>query len=124
MLERARWIWDAPNAQTAAPAGDRFFRATFTVPAGRKITRALSVIGADNTADVYLNGEPIAVESKLPLPAPVDITHLLRPGENVIAVRATHTRADRPAGLIGAVRIEFASGDPILSRPSNRGARS
>jgi alpha-L-rhamnosidase len=117
-LERARWIWDAANAQTSAPLGDRFFRAAFTVPAGRKVTRAISVIGADNTSDVYLNGEQIAVESKLPLPAPVDITHLLRPGENVIAVRASHTRADRPAGLIGAVRIEFASGEPFLFQTS------
>ncbi len=118
-LERARWIWDAANAQTAAPLGDRFFRAAFTVPAGRKVTRAISVIGADNTSDVYLNGERIAVESKLPLPEPVDITHLLRPGENVIAVRASHTQADGPAGLIGAVRIEFASGEPFLFQTSN-----
>uniref|UniRef100_Q01V09 alpha-L-rhamnosidase n=1 Tax=Solibacter usitatus (strain Ellin6076) TaxID=234267 RepID=Q01V09_SOLUE len=120
LLERARWIWDAGNAQAGAPVGNRFFRAAFTVPAGRKVTRALSVIGADNTADVYLNGEPIAVESKLPLPHAVDITHLVRPGENVIAVRATHSRADRPAGLIGGVRVEFASGDPVLLQTSNQ----
>ncbi|HEY1493677.1 MAG TPA: alpha-L-rhamnosidase N-terminal domain-containing protein, partial [Candidatus Solibacter sp.] len=120
VLERARWIWDTNNAQAGAPVGDRFFRAVFTVPAGRKVTRALSVIGADNTADVYLNGEPIAVESKLPLPHAVDITHLVRPGENVIAVKATHSRADRPAGLIGGVRVEFATGDPVLLQTSNQ----
>jgi alpha-L-rhamnosidase len=113
-LERARWIWDAPNAQTAAPAGDRFFRATFTAPAGRKVTRAICVIGADNAADVYLNGEQIAAESRLPLPAAVDITERLRAGDNVIAVRTTHTNGGRPAGLIGGVRIEFASGEPLL----------
>jgi len=120
LLERARWIWDSDRAQAGAPTGDRFFRATFAVPADRKVTRALSVIGADNTADVYLNGEPIAIQSKLPLPHAVDITHLVRPGENVIAVRATHSRADRPAGLIGGVRVEFTSGEPVLLQTSNQ----
>jgi alpha-L-rhamnosidase len=119
LLERAHWIWGTPNAQAGAPIGDRFFRARFTVPAGRQVKRALSVIGADNSADVYLNGEPIAVESKVPLPHAVDITHLVRPGENVIAVRATHSRADRPAGLIGGVRVEFASGEPVLLQTGN-----
>ena len=120
VLEHAHWIWDSPNAQTAAPVGERYFRAAFTVPGGRKITRALSVIGADNTADVWLNGEPIAVESKLPLPHAIDITDRVRAGENMIAVRAGHTRADRPAGLIGGVRIEFASGEPILFQTTNQ----
>ena len=122
-LERARWIWDTANAQTAAPLGDRFFRAAFTVPAGRKVTRAISVIGADNTSDVYLNGEQIAVEQAA----------LARAGRhhapaasrrNVIAVRASHTQADGPAGLIGAVRSNSLRESRSCSRPRTSGAPS
>src|SRR5437868_5711659 len=32
-LEGARWIWGTPNAQSGAPAGNRFFRETFALPA-------------------------------------------------------------------------------------------
>jgi alpha-L-rhamnosidase len=120
LLEHARWIWETSNAQAGAPTGERFFRAAFTIPAGRTVTRALSVIGADNTADVYLNGTAIAIESSVPLPRAVDITQMVRTGENVIAVRTTHSRADKPAGLIGGVRVEFASGEPILLQTGNQ----
>ena len=119
VLERAHWIWDTPHTQATAPAGDRFFRATFLIPAGRKIARALSVIGADDSADVYLNGEQIAAGSGAALPSAIDITQRVRAGENVIAVRATHARADRPGGLIGGVRVEFAAGEPILLQTGN-----
>ena len=79
------------------------------------------MIGADNSADVYLNGEPIAVgEQASRFRLAIDITPLVHAGENVIAVRATHTRADRPAGLIGGVRVEFASGEPILLQTGNQ----
>jgi alpha-L-rhamnosidase len=113
-LEGARWIWDTANAQTSAPVGDCFFRAKFTPPSDRKITRALLIAGAETTSEVFFNGAPAAQNSNAAQPAIVSITTRLRPGENLIAVRASHARANGPAGLIAAVRLEFASGDPIL----------
>src|ERR1035437_3631619 len=119
-LEHAQWIWDTPNAQTKAPAGDRYFRATFAVPAGRKGKRATAVIGADQKCDVYVNGVKVAEASNAAMPPDNDITALLRPGENVIAAQANHARADTPAGLIGAVKIEFESGEPLLIQSGNQ----
>src|SRR5450759_211941 len=113
-LEHAQWIWDTPNAQTKAPAGDRYFRAVFTVPAGRKVKRAIAVVGADNRCEVYFNGQKVAGASNAAMPQDMDITALVRPGENLIAAQATHQRAGTPAGLIGAVKIEFESGEPLL----------
>ena len=113
-LVGARWIWDTANAQTAAPAGDRFFRETFSIPGDHKVTRATCVIGGDNAADAVLNGEKIAVSAGVALPSVVDVTPLIHAGDNTLAVRVAHTRADRPAGFIGAVRVEFTSGDPLL----------
>ena len=38
----------------------------------------------------------------------------------MIAAQATHPRADTPAGLIGAVKIEFESGEPLLIQSGNQ----
>src|SRR5450759_3383257 len=119
-LEHAQWIWDTPNAQTKAPAGDRYFRAVFTVPAGRKVKRAIAVVGADNRCEVYFNGQKVAGASDAAMPQDKAITALVRPGENLIAAQATHQRADTPAGLIGAVKIEFESGDLLLIQSGNQ----
>ena len=119
-LEQAQWIWDAPNAQTKAPAGDRYFRAVFTVPAGRKVKHAVAIVGAEQRCDAWFNGAKIAVSSNASMPEDHDVTGLVRPGENVIAAQATHQRADTPAGLIGAVKIEFESGEPLVITSGNQ----
>ncbi len=116
VLEGAHWIWDTANAQAGAPAGNRFFRDTFSVPADRRITRALCIVGAENQAQVFLNGELVAAASNSGLPEVHDVAPLLHAGENTIAVRAAHQRADTRAGLIGAIQVEFASGEPLLIR--------
>src|ERR1035441_4466822 len=119
-LVHAKWIWDIDGAQTKAPAGDRYFRATFTVPARRKVKRAIAVIGADLRCEVYVNGEKVAESSDAVMPQDHDVTALVHPGENLIAAEASHPRADTPAGLIGAVKIEFESGDPLLIQSGNQ----
>jgi alpha-L-rhamnosidase len=119
-LVGAHWIWDSANAQTAAPEGERFFRETFSIPGGRKIARAICIVGGDNAADAVFNGEKIAVRSGIALPAVADVTPLVHAGENTIAVRVVvHSGAGRPAGLIGAVRVEFTQGEPLLVQTGN-----
>ena len=122
-LEGARWIWDTPQGsagglaaggQAARPAGDRFFREIFTLPADRRVTRAICIVGADNQAQVFFNGELVAANSNSNLPAVKDVTPFIHVGENTIAVRAVHSRPGTLAGLIGAVQVEFASGEPLL----------
>jgi alpha-L-rhamnosidase len=115
----AKWIWDSDGAQSKAPAGDRYFRTTFDVPAGRKVTRAIAVVGADPKCDVYVNGVKVAESSNAVLPEDRDITALLRPGWNLLVAHAAHPRAGTPAGLIGAVKIEFESGEPAIIQSAN-----
>jgi len=119
-LEGARWIWDTANAQSTAPAGDRYFRAALAIPAGRRVTRALLIAGADNSADIFLNGELVAGASNAVMPAAKDVTALIHSGDNLVAVHASHSGANRPAGLIGAVRVEFASGQPLVIQTGNQ----
>ena len=113
-LAEARWIWDVPGAQVSAPVGERYFRETFTIPDGRVVKRAICTAGADDQAQVFFNGEEIAVSSNARLPFVADVSHLVHSGDNVVAVRASRSRQDRPAGLIAAIRVEFASGDPLV----------
>jgi alpha-L-rhamnosidase len=119
ILEGARWIWDSANAEASAPAGDRYFRLAFTVPAGRGIARALAIFGADSNADVYLNGAPVATSSSAAMPQAHYVTQMIHAGENLLAIKAVHDGANSPAGLIGALRIDFTSGDPLIVQTSN-----
>jgi alpha-L-rhamnosidase len=119
-LVRARWIWDASDAHRGAPAGERYFRAVLAVPSGRKITHAVAMIGADSGADVWFNGKQVAINSGPALPIAADITGLVHPGDNSIAVRARHGSTGRPAGLIGAVTVHFDSGEPLILLSDNR----
>ncbi len=114
----ARWIWEAPNAQTSASAGDRFFRYAFTVPEGRAIASAAAIFGAADHADVYLNGAPVAVSSGAASPQVQYVTHLVHAGRNVLAVKVEHAKDDTPAGLMGALRIDFTSGESLIIRTS------
>jgi alpha-L-rhamnosidase len=126
LLEGARWIWDTAETQAAAPAapavasGDRYFRETITLPAGRKIARALCIAGGTENTDVYLNGEPLALRTTAALPPILDIAGLLHPGDNLLAIRGARTRPGRPAGVIAAIRVEFESGEPLVLLSGNR----
>ncbi|MFG1605983.1 family 78 glycoside hydrolase catalytic domain [Actinoplanes sp. NPDC049265] len=95
----ASWIW-YPEGDPAVevPAGTRYFRRTFTVPAA---TRATLAVTGDDTADVWVNGRAVtssprvtdswkrAQTAEVPLVA----------GTNTVAVSATNTSAG-PAGLL------------------------
>ena len=119
-LIQAQWIWNTADAQKSAPAGAVYFRAALGMPADRKITRAVAAIGGDNSADVWINGKQVASGSSAALPIAAEVMGLLHAGENTVAVRAAHPRADRPAGLIGAVAVYFDSGEPMFLRTDNR----
>ena len=118
-LEHAKWVWDGVRDEAGAPPRDRYFRESFNLPTDRKVKRAVCIAGADGQAEVFFNAMEIAGASGAKLPFPADVTHLVRPGKNVVSIRAAHNRADRPAGMIAVVRVEFASGDPLLIASGN-----
>jgi alpha-L-rhamnosidase len=104
-LTKARWIW--------GPTGG-LFSTTFTVPGDRDITRAICVMTADNHFELSVNGTPAGKGSRVQAPEIVDLTSLIHPGSNEVSVRAANPRNTKAGGLVGAVRIEFASGAPLL----------
>jgi beta-galactosidase/beta-glucuronidase len=64
------------------------YRTTFTVPdewQGRRIFLVFD--GVDSACHVWVNGEMVGYSEDSRLPAEFDITDVVRPGENVLAVR-------------------------------------
>jgi alpha-L-rhamnosidase len=124
----AQWVGQAlpPANPTGSPYADfsaahwiragaaREFRTTFTVPPGRSIARAISVFGSAAGADVSVNGAPVANNSSVNIPQVQYVTHLLHPGENSIVVTARPGNDDTAKGVVGALRVEFASGSAII----------
>lgn len=125
-IEKAQWIW-APSPESAStepagakPAGERFFRGTLDVRESRKLVRAICVMGADRQFELFVNGARAGKGSKVNSPEIIDITPQLKSGRNVLAVRTSNRNAGKPAGLIGAVRLEFVTGEPALFATSGR----
>lgn len=113
-LREAQWIWfDEGDPARQAPAETRRFRATLTLPQNRPLSTAMFILGADNSFELQVNGQYAGRGNNVSLPMVIDVAPWLRPGANEILVTARNTRED-PAGVIGALRVEFASGEPLV----------
>ncbi|MFJ1747538.1 alpha-L-rhamnosidase [Streptomyces sp. NPDC088116] len=118
-LDGASWIWFPEGDPTSgAPAATRWFRDGAEVPAG--VTRARLVMAADDGCTAYVNGTRVAHTDAVgpaenwKRPLVVDVTGLLRPGANTIAVSATNA-AVGPAGLLGLLELTTAAGVRTLA---------
>jgi alpha-L-rhamnosidase len=109
-LAGARWIWfpeGDPGVQ--APAGTRYVRKAFTLPAGAAVTRATCAITADDELELFVNGASLGHQTTWQAVKVFDVTGLLVPGANVLAVRAVNTSAS-PAGVIARLAVELGNG--------------
>jgi alpha-L-rhamnosidase len=111
ILKGAHWIWDRADAQEVEV---RHFRTSFTIPDGRRVVRAWCIVGADHQAEVSVNGSVVAFRSDSVAPNMARVESLLHAGDNAITVRAEQTRVGHVSGLIGALRVEFSSGEPLI----------
>ncbi len=113
---RAAWIWLEPGAMTSAPAAPRFFRRVLTIPPGRLLRQALCQMAADDGFTLLVNGQELGRSEGHGTVVSLDLTSRLLPGDNVLAVAAYNKPGppQNPAGLIGALRVEFLDGDPLV----------
>jgi len=110
------WIW-FPEGQpeTAAPVATRYFRRTFELPNDRVIRRAELQLTADNEWACAVNAKHAGAGGNFKTVASMEVTHSLQPGRNVIGAWVKNAGdAPNPAGLIGALRVEFETGDPLI----------
>jgi alpha-L-rhamnosidase len=119
-LEPAQWIW-LPSERTL-PNTFVLFRKEISLPA--QPTRAIGWLTADSRYRLTVNGQrvqwgPAPCDPRQLDVDPFDITALLRPGKNVLAVEVLYYgigegtwAAGKPGLLLHAV-IETAQGDPV-----------
>jgi len=119
-----KWIWHKEPGEpvtTDAPQGKVRFRRSLELSADKVPEGAELIVGVDNTAEVFVNGERAGMfEGWKPL-ARVDIAHLLRPGRNVIAVEANNMAAS-PAGFLGLLKLPGRA--PVLFDANTKSAKS
>ncbi|MFO7973027.1 MAG: family 78 glycoside hydrolase catalytic domain [Candidatus Hydrogenedentota bacterium] len=114
-LAAARWIWFPEGAPAQnAPAEARYFRKVVAVPENKAVSKATAYFAADNRFVLMLNEKRVASGNSFNAAPPVDVRKSLKPGRNVLAVEAVNDgEAANPAGLIGALIIEFKDGEKL-----------
>lgn len=103
-----------PDRNTRWIAGDdaaldTIFRASFTVPAGRRVTRARAVFAAEGDLVASINGREALRGRGVEWLQHALVTALVRPGVNEVAV-AVHGAGAR---LLGRVVVDAEGGAPI-----------
>ena len=112
-LAGAHWVWyPEGDPRVSAPAAHRYFRKSFTVPAGA-VGDAQLVVTGDDTVDVWLNGKPLASSPRdtdaWRRAMLVDLRPALVAGANTLAI-ASRNSAAGPAGLIAHARVVTSGG--------------
>ncbi len=117
-LQEASWVWyPEGNPREKAPPGTRYFRGKMKLPGDRKVTKAMALVAADNGAVVFVNGKQVGQNGGWVAASEMDVKGELKVGENVVAIAATNGGSEaNPAGLIGAVVVEFESGEAMTCR--------
>jgi hypothetical protein len=115
-FDDAQWIW-FPEGKPAenAPAEKRFFRRTFVLPEDRPVRRARLRVSADDAFSARLNGQAVGDGAGHQTGREFNVLRLLKPGTNVLAVRAENKPFDgnNPAGLIVAFEAGFEAGEDL-----------
>lgn len=102
-----KWVWaNEGDALKSAPTGTRYFRKTFTINRDiqKPVDEAFLDITADDTFEVYVNGQKVGSGNSWKRVYRFDVAKLLKHGPNTLAVAATNTSVS-PAGLL--VRLSY-----------------
>lgn len=119
-FEAAAWIWaSAENALREAPAASRWFRFPFALPSGARVESAILLFAANDEAEAFVNGTPVGTATMKMVAKPIDVTRLVRGGNNVLALSARNTGG--PAGLIAALELTLVGGAKFKVRTGDEG---
>lgn len=113
------WIWGTENAATRAPAGLVYFRRVFDL---EEPEQGVVEIACDNLYGLFINNERAGAGIEWQQLDRYDITKLLKPGKNCIAVLAENAEDDS-AGLVVRVTVQEKGGEPV-SHSSGPGWKS
>ena len=111
-LDGASWVWfgDKDPASTAA-SKTVYLRRIIEVPAHGKLVAASLFYSADNQMDAYVNGRKAASSDTWQIVLHTDITALLHPGKNLVALAARNSGG--PGGVVATIRLQMDDGRKI-----------
>ena len=116
-LTGASWIW------TSGPAADGFsetnyFRRLVTIPAGRKIKRAIFEYTGDSECRGWIDQYDLGARNNFKTVKWNNLTTRLEPGKTYLfGLTGRHAGTDtNHAGVIALLIIEFTEGDPVVIR--------
>ncbi|MGA2657601.1 MAG: glycosyl hydrolase [Verrucomicrobiota bacterium] len=114
-LGSAQWIWRKEgNPASAVPPGKRCFRRLLTLEEASHLASATLVMTVDNSFECWVNGRSAGSGDDFSHVYRMNITSLLKPGMNVVAVEAVNGGdAPNPAGLIAQLRIDYGAGHVV-----------
>jgi hypothetical protein len=116
----ARWIWRAEgNPAVSAPPGTRYFRRVLNIEAGSAIASARLAMTADNTFQCWVNGQSVGTGDDWKQIYSMDLTRLIKPGANLLAV-AVRSAARVPRALPVFAAAGPAGGGYSLSHARRR----
>ena len=101
------WIWFNKTSETET----RYFRKALSIDG--KVAKAELVATADDELVVFVNGEQVLSASSWQNGHKADVTSQLKPGANVLAIRAKNADAS-PAGAIAQLTITTDKGKQII----------
>ena len=121
-LASAKWIWfKEGNPAVSAPPGKRFFRRAFTLDRAKRVLSARLEMTADNEFKCWVNGRAAGSGNAWEHVYTRDVTALLQPGENFLCVEAINTTdKPTPAGLIGALKVDYGAGQTVTLTTDNQ----
>ena len=103
-----------PEEPESGPVPERVYRGSITLPDDKSIALAQCVLSSGGQFRLFVNGtETGASDGRFwawRRPTLIDITELLQPGENVLAIRAIHGESPMPPGVIGVAEVAFEDG--------------
>lgn len=88
------WIWHG-DTEEGARNGDAFFRRVMDLP---EVEKAVIEFEADDSCEVFVNGRRVGTTKTPRSVERVDVSTAVRPGKNIVAIRATN-RVGNDAGL-------------------------
>ena len=110
-LSGTSWIWSRD-----ASAKINYFRRIVTIPANRKIKRAIFEYTGDNECRGWINEFDLGARNSFKTVKWNDITTRLESGQTyVFGLSGRHDgKGDNPAGVIALLTIEFTEGEPLV----------
>jgi hypothetical protein len=120
-LNGCSWVWypegkeSVDSAQIDFAPGTRYFRHPLNLPSEARINSARFLITTDNAFVLYVNSCKAGQGDNWNTVVDVNLTDLLQPGSNQLAIAATNTGSG-PAGLIGMYLIQLDNGQELSGR--------